>query len=133
MFLTLMKKKYALWVQIRSDCSFWWTCWPSMLKMSFHNHNDERICLFVCLFVCYTFRLRIKMQLYRPESLDYYHRKSDQRSKYMQTIKTVVYSYGRDLLLPAPRCLVGSVLLIIWVFCVVFVFVVLCALCCQFL
>jgi hypothetical protein len=33
-------------VEVRGDCLFcwyWWNCWPSWLKPSFHNHISHRI------------------------------------------------------------------------------------------
>jgi len=30
------------WVEVRGDCSFywyWWNCWPSLFKLSFHNSS----------------------------------------------------------------------------------------------
>ena len=32
---------YVQWVSMRGDCWFcwyWWNCWPSLFKLSFHNH-----------------------------------------------------------------------------------------------
>ena len=32
----------VLWVEVRGDCLFclyWWHCWPSLFKLSFHNCN----------------------------------------------------------------------------------------------
>jgi hypothetical protein len=30
---------YVQWFEVRGDCLFCWHCWPSLLKLSFHNHS----------------------------------------------------------------------------------------------
>jgi hypothetical protein len=35
---------WVQWVQMRGDCSFcwyWWNCWPSLFKFSFHNLSQK--------------------------------------------------------------------------------------------
>ena len=37
---------YVRWVQVRGESSFcwyWWNCWPSMFKLSYHNTRNNSI------------------------------------------------------------------------------------------
>ena len=35
---------YVQWFELRGDCSlcwYWWICWPSLFKLSFHKYYKE--------------------------------------------------------------------------------------------
>ena len=59
---------YVRWVQVRGESSFcwyWWNCWPSMFKLSYHNTRNNAIKSIIWRIV-WDF---IFLEMYQPQNL----------------------------------------------------------------